>query len=62
MRADSAKKRCPVLWYPKTYVALQLLVMEEVLSLDPTRESRHDFPCGRPGRTTFVLIYGSIDF
>ena len=35
---------------------LQLLVMEEVLSSDPTRGSRYDVPCSRPERTTFVLL------
>ena len=35
---------------------LQLLVMEDVLSSDPTRESRSDFPFSRQGRTIFVLL------
>ena len=44
MRANSPKQRCPALWYPMAGVALQLLVMEEVLSSDPSRASRSDFP------------------
>ena len=30
--------------------------MEEVLSSDPTRGNRHDFPLRRPGKTAFVLL------
>ena len=38
-------------------VVLQLyLVMEKVLSSDPTRGSRHDFSFSRSERTTFVLL------
>ena len=37
-------------------VALQLLVMEDVIFSDPTRGSRYDFPFSRPGTTTFVLL------
>ena len=41
---------------PMAGVVLQLLVMEEVLSSDPTRESRYDLPFSRPGRTAVVLL------
>ena len=37
-------------------VALELLVMGDSLSSDPTRGSRSDFPFSRPGRTTLYLI------
>ena len=47
---------CPAVWHPMAGVALQLLVMEDVLSSDPTRGSCFDFPFSRPGRTTFVLL------
>ena len=39
---------------------LQLLVMEDGLSSDPTRGSRSDFPFSRPGRTTLCLSFGEI--
>ena len=56
MWAYSPKQSCSALWYPWLEWLLQLLVMEEGLSSDPTRGSRCDFPVSRPGRTTFVLL------
>ena len=56
MRANSPKQRFPAQCYPMAGVALQLLVMKEVLSSDSTRGSRSDFLFSRPGRTTFVLL------
>ena len=47
---------CTALWYLKAGVVLELLVMEEILSFDPTRGSCYDFPFNSPGRTTFVLL------
>ena len=48
MRANSPKQRYPALEYAMAGVALQLLVMEEILFSDPTRGSRSDFPLSRP--------------
>ena len=56
MRANSPKQRCPALWHAMAGAALQLLVMEEVISSDPTRGSRYNFPFSRPGSMTFVFI------
>ena len=54
MRSNNPKQRCPALWYPMAGVALQLLVMEDVISSDPKRGSCYDFLFIRLGRTTFV--------
>ena len=61
MSANSPQQRCPTVGYPIAGVALQLLVIEHVLSFDTARGSCDELmtshSIGQEGRSLFFCLY-----